>query len=144
VRSFGSPCAWSPRASTSGVFGNGEVFAHYAPNLPEYAVAFHAVATLGGINTTANPLLTSEELARQLSDCEARLLVTVPERVAAAKVAADAAGAEEIFVYGEAAGATPFASLLRTGGEPPRSGSNRPRISSRCRIPAAPRVSQRA
>jgi acyl-CoA synthetase (AMP-forming)/AMP-acid ligase II len=100
-------------------FHKGDVFAHYAPNLPEYAVAFHAVATLGGINTTANPLLTAEELARQLSDCRARLLVTVPERLEAAKVAADAAGVEEIFVYAEADGATPFASLLRTGGEPP-------------------------
>jgi len=99
-------------------FRKGEVFAHYAPNLPEYAVAFHAVATLGGINTTANPLLTPEELARQLSDCGARLLVTVPERLEAAKVAADAAGVEEIFVYGEAHGATPFASL-RGAGEPP-------------------------
>jgi len=39
-------------------FGKGEVFAHYAPNLPEYSVAFHAVATVGGVNTTANPLLT--------------------------------------------------------------------------------------
>jgi acyl-CoA synthetase (AMP-forming)/AMP-acid ligase II len=29
-------------------FGKGDTFAHYAPNLPEYAVAFHAVATLGG------------------------------------------------------------------------------------------------
>ena len=26
-------------------FGKGDVFAHYAPNLPEYAVAFHGVAT---------------------------------------------------------------------------------------------------
>ena len=33
-------------------FRKGEVFAHYAPNLPECAVAFHAVATLGGVNTT--------------------------------------------------------------------------------------------
>ena len=113
----------SVRAVAAGLaersFGKGEVFAHYAPNLPEYAVAFHAVATLGGINTTANPLLTADELARQLSDCGARLLVTVPERLEAAKVAAEQAGVQEIFVYGEADDATPFASLLHAGGEPP-------------------------
>ena len=113
----------SVRAVAAGLdergFRKGEVFGHYAPNLPEYAVAFHAVATLGGINTTANPLLTPDELARQLSDCGARLLVTVPDRLEAAKIAADAAGVEEVFVYGEAAGAMPFASLLRMGGEPP-------------------------
>ena len=48
----------SVRAAAAGLaargFGKGEVFAHYAPNLPEYAVAFHAVATVGGVNTTAN------------------------------------------------------------------------------------------
>jgi acyl-CoA synthetase (AMP-forming)/AMP-acid ligase II len=100
-------------------FRKGDVFAHYAPNLPEYAVAFHGVASAGGVNTTANPLLTAEELARQLSDCRARLLVTVPERLEAAKVAAEQGGVEEIFVYGEADRATPFASLLQAGGEPP-------------------------
>ena len=72
----------SVRAVAAGLaergFGKGEVFAHYAPNLPEYALAFHAVATVGGVNTTANPLLTADQLAHQLSDCRARLLVTVP------------------------------------------------------------------
>jgi acyl-CoA synthetase (AMP-forming)/AMP-acid ligase II len=113
----------SVRAVAAGLaergFGKGDVLAHYAPNLPEYAVAFHAVATVGGVNTTANPLLTAEELAAQLGDCGARLLVTVPEQLEKATAAAKQAGVEEIFVYGEAAGATPFASLLETPGEPP-------------------------
>ena len=113
----------SVRAVAAGLaersFGKGEVFAHYAPNLPEYAVAFHAVATLGGINTTANPLLTADELARQLSDCRARLMVTVPELLEKATVAAERADVREIFVYGEADGATAFTSLLQASGEPP-------------------------
>src|ERR671937_880788 len=113
----------SVRAVAAGLaargFGKGDIFAHVAPNLPEYAVAFHAVATLGGINTTANPLLTADELARQLRDCGARLLVTVPGQLEKATAAAKAAGVQEIFVYGEAAGAVPFASLLATPGEPP-------------------------
>jgi acyl-CoA synthetase (AMP-forming)/AMP-acid ligase II len=101
-------------------FRKGEVFAHYAPNLPEYVIAFHAVATIGGINTTANPLLTAHELAGQLRDCRARLLVTVPERLEDATVAAEAAGVEEVFVYGEAEGATPFSALLRAAGDTPK------------------------
>lgn len=100
-------------------FGKGDVFAHFAPNLPEYAVTFHAVATLGGINTTANPLFTAEELERQLRDCGARMLVTVPEQAEKARAAARAAGVQEIFVYGEADGATPFSSLPEAAGEPP-------------------------
>ncbi|MBV8944467.1 MAG: 4-coumarate--CoA ligase family protein [Solirubrobacterales bacterium] len=113
----------SVRAVAAGLdqrgFRKGEVFAHYTPNLPEYAVAFHAVATVGGVNTTANPLLTVEEFAGQLRDSGARLLVTVPELVEKATAAARQSGVEEIFVYGEAAGATPFGSLLQGDGEPP-------------------------
>jgi len=115
--------AESVRAVAAGLtkrgFGKGEVFAHYAPNLPEYAVAFHAVATVGGVNTTANPLLTADELATQLRDCGARLLVTVPAVLEKATAAAERSGVEEIFVYGEPNGATPFGSLLQAGGEPP-------------------------
>ena len=101
-------------------FGKGDVFAHYAPNLPEYGVAFHGVASAGGVNTTANPLMTVDELASQLVDSGARLLVTVPELLEKATAAAERSGVEEIFVYGEAHGATPFESLLRSGTEPPR------------------------
>jgi acyl-CoA synthetase (AMP-forming)/AMP-acid ligase II len=98
-------------------FSKGDVLAHYAPNLPAYAVMFHGVATAGGVNTTANPLLTVEELAAQLRDSRARLLVTVPDLVEKASAAAAQADVEEIFVYGDAPGATPFASLLDTGSE---------------------------
>jgi acyl-CoA synthetase (AMP-forming)/AMP-acid ligase II len=115
--------AESVRAVAAGLaergFGKGDTFAHYAPNLPEYAVAFHAVATLGGVNTTANPLLTAHELAAQLRDCAARLLVTVPPLLEKATAAAERAGVEEIFVYGEADDATSFTSLQEAGGEPP-------------------------
>ena len=100
-------------------FGKGDVFAHYAPNLPEYAIAFHGVATVGGVNTTANPLLTADEHAGQLRDSGSRLLVTVPELLGNATTAAARAGVEEIFVYGETEGATPFEALLQPGAEPP-------------------------
>ncbi|MCZ6749606.1 MAG: AMP-binding protein, partial [SAR324 cluster bacterium] len=57
-------------------FKKGDVFAIYSPNVPEYAVAFHAVASVGGINTTINPLYTADELAHQLNDSGAKYLVT--------------------------------------------------------------------
>ena len=111
------------RAGAAGLaqrgFGKGDVFAHYAPNLPEYAVAFHAVATVGGVSTTANPLLTADELTTQLRHCGARLLVTVPDQLEKATAAAKRAGVEEVFVYGKADGATRFESLLQAVGEPP-------------------------
>ena len=54
----------------------GEVIGIYAPNLPEYAVVFHAVARIGAVLTTINPAYTAQEVAFQLQDAGARLLVT--------------------------------------------------------------------
>jgi acyl-CoA synthetase (AMP-forming)/AMP-acid ligase II len=103
-------------------FGKGDVFAIYSPNLPEYALAFHGVASVGGVSTTINPLYTPEELTRQLRDACAKYLLTIPHFVANAKTAARDSGVEEVFVLGEAEGATPFAALLASDGEPPEVG----------------------
>jgi acyl-CoA synthetase (AMP-forming)/AMP-acid ligase II len=115
--------ARSVRAAAGGLaakgFGKGDVLAIYSPNLPEYAVAFLAVASLGGISTTVNPLNTADELASQLNDSAARFLVTIPQFLDAAKSAAAASKVEEVFVFGDAEGATPFASLGTSGAEPP-------------------------
>lgn len=92
-------------------FGKGDVFAIYAPNCLEYPIAFHAVASLGGIVTTINPAATADELARQLVDAGASRLLTTPELMAKASEAAARAGVREIVVVGEAPGAIPFASL---------------------------------
>ena len=67
--------------------GKGDVVAIWAPNLPEYAVVFHAVARLGAVLTPANPTYTVEELAFQLRDAGARLLVTTNALVARAREA---------------------------------------------------------
>jgi acyl-CoA synthetase (AMP-forming)/AMP-acid ligase II len=99
-------------------FGKAQVFAIYSPNLPEYAVAFHAVSLAGGVNTTINPLYTVAELSQQLRDSGARFLVTAPPFLDKALEAARQSGVEEVFVFGEAAGATPFAALAAAG-EPP-------------------------
>jgi acyl-CoA synthetase (AMP-forming)/AMP-acid ligase II len=54
----------------------GDVIAIYAPNLPDYALVFHAVSRLGAILTTVNPTYTPEELTFQLRDAGAGLLIT--------------------------------------------------------------------
>lgn len=97
-------------------FKKGEVVGILSPNCPEYGIAFHAVATLGGIVTPINPLYTRHEIAHQLKDSGARFLVTVPGCGDKATEAARDAGIEEIFVFGEAPGATPFDSLLVDNG----------------------------
>jgi acyl-CoA synthetase (AMP-forming)/AMP-acid ligase II len=92
--------------------GKGDVVAILAPNLPEYAVVFHGVAFAGATITTINPTYTGPEVAHQLKDSGARLLVTIPAFLETALAAADGI---EVAVIGEAEGATPLAALM---GEP--------------------------
>ncbi|HZV95331.1 MAG TPA: 4-coumarate--CoA ligase family protein [Candidatus Nitrosocosmicus sp.] len=101
-------------------FRKGDVFAIYSPNLPEYAVIFLAVASVGGVNTTVNPLYTADELAKQLQDSRARFLVTVAPFLDKAQEAARKSGVEAVYVFGAAEGARPFAELLQGGGDPPK------------------------
>jgi acyl-coenzyme A synthetase/AMP-(fatty) acid ligase len=63
-------------AGLSKQIGKADVVAIWAPNLPEYAVVFHAVLSLGAVLTTINPAYTSQEAAYQLRDANAKLLVT--------------------------------------------------------------------
>jgi acyl-CoA synthetase (AMP-forming)/AMP-acid ligase II len=98
----------------------GGVLGIYSPNVPEYAAVFHATASLGGIATTVNPLYTPRELALQLNDAKASYLLTVPSFMENARQAVrEVPTIREIFVLGEAEGATPFARLLEYGDQPP-------------------------
>ncbi len=99
-------------------FGKGDVFAIFSPNLPEYAVIFYAVTSAGGVVTTINPLYKADELAHQLKDAGAKYLITIPHFLDTALEAAGQAGIEEVFVFGEAEGATAFADLFADGPAP--------------------------
>ena len=100
-------------------FRKGDVFGIFSTNCPQYAIAFHAVAMLGGINTTLNPLYTAEEATCQLNDSKARFLVTTTQFMEKACTAAQHSKIEELFVFGDTEGATPFDSLLESDGKPP-------------------------
>jgi acyl-CoA synthetase (AMP-forming)/AMP-acid ligase II len=94
-------------------FGAGDVLGVYMPNTPEYAIAFHGAAAAGGSCTTVNPLYTANELAHQLTDSGARMLVTVPAFLDAAREAAERAGiGDEVYVLGDVDGAKPFTGLF--------------------------------
>lgn len=55
----------------------GDVFAIISPNLPEYAIAFHAAALIGVVVTPINPLYTPKDIAHQLKDSGATMLLTI-------------------------------------------------------------------
>lgn len=100
-------------------FRHGDVLAIYAPNSPDYAVAFHAAASLGGVTTTVNPLFTSDELAYQLREAGAGWLVTTPGLIDQARSAAARSSVREIFTFGDAPGATQFSDLSLVAGAAP-------------------------
>ncbi len=93
-------------------FGRGEVVALMAPNLPEYAIVFHGVASAGGVVSTINPTYTDREVHHQLVDSGARLMVTIPPFLDTARTAATGTKVEEIYLIGEAEGATPVTALF--------------------------------
>ncbi len=93
--------------------GPGITVALMAPNMPEFAVAFHAVAALGGTVTTLNPTYRAEELAYQLRDSGASWMITVGVFADKAAEACDTTGIDQRVVIGEAqAGWRSLASLM--------------------------------
>ncbi|CAL4925986.1 unnamed protein product [Urochloa decumbens] len=55
----------------------GDVVLILAPNCVLYPVCFLAVTALGAVATTANPLYTPREIAKQAADAGAKLVITV-------------------------------------------------------------------
>ena len=93
-------------------FGKGDVLGIMAPNVPEYAVVFHAVGVVGATITTINPTYGAEEVRFQLQDAGASLLLTVPMFLEVASAAIVRTDVTEVFVIGEANGATPLSTLM--------------------------------
>jgi len=98
-------------------FGPGSCMGVMAPNVPEYMIVFHGVATAGGTLTTINPTYGAEEVRFQLQDAGASSLVTVPMFLDTAKAAAEGTDVSEIIVIGDIDGVT---SLTEMYGDPIR------------------------
>jgi len=95
--------------------GPGTVLALMSPNLPEFAVVFHAIALCGATVTTLNPTYKAEELAYQLKDAQASWMFTVGLFADTAAAACDLAGVEKRFLIGDGQeGWTSFAELFAT------------------------------
>lgn len=63
-----------------------------APNSSAFAVAFHGILRAGATATTVNALFTAKDIAKQLTDSGAKMLVTVTPMLKQAKEAAAGAG----------------------------------------------------
>src|SRR3954469_649418 len=100
--------------------GHGDVVGIMAPNVAEYAVAFHGAVTAGGFTTTINPTYGAEEVRYQLNDAGAQLLVTVGPCLDVVREAVGGTAVRGILVIGDGPEGKdriePFAAL---GEEPP-------------------------
>jgi len=72
--------------------GVGDVVALQAPNIPAFVWAFHGILRAGATATTVNSLYTPDEIAVQLRDSAAKLVITVAPLLPAAAAGAAAAG----------------------------------------------------
>jgi acyl-CoA synthetase (AMP-forming)/AMP-acid ligase II len=71
--------------------GVGDVVGLLSPNSPSFAVAFHGILRAGATATTVNALFTAKDIAKQLTDAHAKMLITVePLRIPAIEGAAHA------------------------------------------------------
>src|SRR5687768_14277978 len=77
------------RAAAAGLaaegIGPGDAVGVLGPNGRDWVVAYHAVIALGAIASSINPLLTPDEIAKQLSSADAKAVIAAePLRAAAA------------------------------------------------------------
>jgi acyl-CoA synthetase (AMP-forming)/AMP-acid ligase II len=96
-------------------FQPGDVVAIMAPNLPEYAIAFHGTVYAGGAVTTVNPTYTKHEVRHQLEDAKPTILITVTPFLEVARPAAEGTTVQDIFVFDGSGEAPQFTELF---GEP--------------------------
>lgn len=96
----------------------GDVVAIVAPNGPEWLVACLGAMAAGGVVSGINPLYTADEIAPQLRDHGAPVVVTIPPFLPLVRAAIAAVGGEpDVVVLGEAEGATSFGAVLAAGGD---------------------------
>lgn len=105
--------------------GVGDVVGLLAPNSSAFAIAFHGILRAGATATTVNALFTAKDIANQLADSRATMLVTVTPLLAHAAEGAAAVGLADDRVIvldgpGAAADGHPNAAdLLGPGFAPP-------------------------
>ncbi len=93
-------------------FKQGGTLALIAPNIPDYAIVFHAVAVAGGVVTTVNPTYGAEEVRFQLNDAGASVVITLGAFMEVVTEAVEGTAVTEIITIDSVEGTTPLADLM--------------------------------
>ena len=92
-----------------------DVVGVYVADAASYILACHAIRGAGGVPAPVAAPLGIPDIAGQLADCGARMLITSPPFAPAALAAADRSWVRQVISFGESPGTTPFGSLLGLG-----------------------------
>jgi acyl-CoA synthetase (AMP-forming)/AMP-acid ligase II len=100
--------------------GKGDVVAVFSPNTIWYPVVFHGIAKAGCVMSPINALYQPEEIAFQLKDSGAKILVTVSAFLDRALAAAQKQPVDEVVVLDGAEGHPSLRDLLSTSAPSPQ------------------------
>jgi acyl-CoA synthetase (AMP-forming)/AMP-acid ligase II len=90
----------------------GDVVAVFCPNTPWYPVVFHGIAAAGCVMTPINSLYTPDEIAFQLKDSGAKILITISLFMDRAGAAVEKSPVDEVIVLDGLAGHANLVDLL--------------------------------
>ncbi|HYH24514.1 MAG TPA: 4-coumarate--CoA ligase family protein [Blastococcus sp.] len=90
----------------------GDVVAVFCPNTPWFPVVFHGIAAAGCVMSSINSLYTPEEIAFQLKDSGARILITISLFMDRAGAAVRESPVDEVIVLDGAEGHANLFDLL--------------------------------
>src|SRR3982750_3574717 len=90
----------------------GDVVAVFCPNTPWYPVVFHGIAAAGCVMSPINSLYTPEEIAFQLRDSGAKIVITISLFLERVPAAVEKTPVDEILVLDGAEGHASLVDLL--------------------------------
>ena len=94
--------------------GKGDRVTLFAQNSPEWAISYAAIAKAGGVINPVNAMLTADELSFVVKDCDAKVLITTPDRAKSVLALKSEGPLKEIVVIGAPlAGTMSFDDLLK-------------------------------
>ena len=110
--------AWTVRAAAHGLgrrgLAEGDTAGVFVPDAASAAIAVNAIRAAGAAACLIGPDASPADIATRLNACGARLLITSAPLAELAAEGADRSRVRQVIAFGEAAGTTPFSSLLES------------------------------
>ncbi len=111
--------AWTVRVAARGLarrgLAEGDTAGVFVQDAADVAIAVNAIRAAGAAACLIRSDASPADIAARLNACGARLLITSAPLAELAAEGADRSRVRQVIAFGEAAGTTPFSSLLESG-----------------------------